>query len=153
MTIKAATASLLAALVLAGCQSGVTGQNAGTVGGAVAGGILGAQFGGGSGQLIATGVGTLLGAYVGNQLGQQFDRRDYSASNSAGQSAFASGQQQSWQGPSTSGTITPVGGIFIENGRECQNFSQSVMIAGQPNTTTGVVCRTIDGTWQVVRYN
>ena len=153
MNTKVATAAVLAAFLVAGCQTGGPGQTTGTIGGGVAGGILGAQFGDGTGQLIATGVGTLLGAYVGGQLGQQFDQQDHTASGYAGQSAFSSGQQQSWQGPNSSGTVTPSGPVFYENGRECQNFTQTVFVGGQPNQASGVACRAVDGTWQVARYN
>jgi surface antigen len=153
MKTKVLTAAVLAAFLAAGCQTSGPGQTTGTVGGAVAGGVLGAQFGEGTGQLIATGVGTLLGAWAGSQMGQQFDRQDHTASGHAGQSAFNTGQQQAWQGPNSSGTVTPSGPVFYQNGRECQNFTQTVYVNGQPNQATGVACRASDGSWVVDRYN
>lgn len=152
MKTKALTAAVAAAFLLAGCQTGGTGQTTGTVGGAVAGGVIGAQFGEGTGQLIATGVGTLLGAFVGGQLGQQFDQRDHRASGYAGQQAFNTGQPTQWQGPNASGQVNPTGPVFYENGRECREFTQTVMVGGQPNTASGVVCRAADGSWQLDRY-
>jgi surface antigen len=153
MRSKAVAAALLSAFLAAGCQTMGPGQTTGTLGGAAAGGVIGAQFGGGSGQLIATGIGTLLGAFVGGQLGQQFDQQDHMAVNSAGQQAFNTGQQQAFNGPNASGTITPTGQSFYENGRECRNFTQTVQINGQPRQASGVVCRAQDGSWQLDRYH
>ena len=150
--VRAIAPVILAAALVAGCQSGGTGQTIGTVGGAVAGGLVGAQFGGGSGQLVATGVGTLLGAWAGNQLGQQFDRQDHQNSGVAGQQAFASGETQTWAGPNAHGAVTPTGQTFFQNGRECRNFTQTVFAQGQSQDVSGVACRNPDGTWQVVNY-
>ena len=143
---------IVAAVLVAGCQTGGTGQTVGTVGGAVAGGLVGAQFGGGSGQLVATGVGTLLGAWAGSQLGAQFDQQDHYSSGAAGQQAFANGQTQTWSGPNAHGAVTPTGQTFYQNGRECRNFSQTVYSQGQSQGVSGVACRAADGTWQVVNY-
>ena len=143
---------VVAAALLAGCQSAGTGETVGTVGGAVAGGLVGAQFGGGSGQLVATGVGTLLGAFAGNQLGRQFDQQDHYNSGVAGQQAFATGETHTWSGPNAHGAVTPTGPSFYQNGRECRSFSQTVYSQGMAQDVQGVACRNPDGTWQVTNY-
>ena len=146
MTLRTIAPVIMAAALVAGCQSAGTGQTVGTVGGAVAGGLVGAQFGGGSGQLVATGVGTLLGAWAGSELGSQFDQQEHYHPGTGGQQSFLNGQPQNLSGPTHLGAVPPAGQTFYQNGRECRSFSQT----GQSQGVSGVACRNPDGTWQVV---
>ena len=159
MRRKALVLVAVAGLLAAGCQTSNftpgwgTGQTVGTVGGAAAGGLIGSRIGSGSGQLAATAIGTLLGAYAGNQLGATFDRNDVNAANNAGNNAFNTGQPTQWQTQQYSGTVQPGSQTFIQNGRECRTFSQSVYSNGYPQQTSGLACRNpANGAWEIVQY-
>lgn len=156
------TALAVGGMAVAGCQTQGntfnpggwgTGQTVGTVGGAAAGGLLGSQIGSGSGQLAATAIGTLLGAFVGNQLGSTFDQNDVNAANAAGNQAFNTGQPTTWQSQQYSGDVQPNGQTFIYNGRECQNFTQTLYTQGYPQQSSGMACRNqYNGAWEIVQY-
>ena len=98
-------------------------------------------------------MGVALGAFAGNYFGQQFDNNDQYAVGNAGQTALNSGQTQTWQSPnnpSLNGQIQPVGGTYQINGRNCQNFRQTVFLNGRAETAQGVACQNFDGTWEVL---
>ncbi len=153
--------AVTAAALLAGCQTGQggvagtgmgTGQTLGTVGGAVAGGLIGSQIGSGTGNLVATGAGVALGALLGNQLGAAFDANEQAQANSAAQSAFNSGRPVSWSGGSGGqGVISPQGGTFIQDGKQCRRFNQSYTKDGRTQSGGGVACRGQDGNWYIVQ--
>lgn len=147
-------AAFAAALALGGCADTGPKQTGGTLIGAGLGALAGSQIGGGSGQLAAVAIGALGGAFLGSEVGKSLDRadRNYMANNS--QTALErtpSGQTTSWRNPDSgnSGTFTPTR-TYQEQGRDCRDYEQTIIVGGKSETARGRACRNADGTWQVM---
>jgi len=142
--------TLLAAVLLTGCQT-LTQQQTGAVVGGIAGGILGNQIGHGSGRTAAVIGGTLVGSMVGGAVGADMDRNDrlyaqqtleYNRSN----------QSSTWVNPD-SGTrysMTPTHTYQGASG-PCREYETEAMIGGRRETVYGQACRQPDGSWEVMR--
>lgn len=150
-------ASLVLALLLAGCQADNMGtkETFGTLGGAAAGGLLGSQIGHGSGKLVATGAGVLLGGWLGNEIGASLDKADRLQASQAETRAYSApmGQQITWNNPQSgnSGTIVPVRDGYASNGAYCREFQQTIIIGGQKQQGFGKACQQPDGSWKIVQ--
>ena len=141
-----------AALLAAACQSAGPGQTIGGLGGAAAGGLVGSQIGEGSGQLVATAAGTLIGAWLGASLGAQFDQQDNAAFTRANQQALATGQTTQWQSQTGGyGTVTPTSDVYVQGGRQCRNYTQTMTKDGRTYNDSGVACLNNSGSWVKVR--
>jgi surface antigen len=166
MTVRSGASRALLAFALAasltacaGDPSGVYGpgpkENTGTLLGALGGAAIGSQFGGGTGghiagALIGAGVGGLIGNRIGASLDEEDRRRAYAAEMQALESG-AAGAPVGWRNPANGryGSVVP-GPAYVDAGRHCRAFTETIYIGGRPQTARGVACRNPDGTWTPV---
>jgi surface antigen len=91
-------------------------------------------------------MGGLLGGVIGNRL----DARDKRLASEAAVKAFEqnrSGQASVWSNPDSgnSGSITPTRTYQLANGQYCREYTQTIVIGGEKNQTSGTACRQADG--------
>ncbi len=140
-----------------GCQN-MGDMNVGTktmiggLGGAAAGGLIGAAAGGG-GKGIAAGV--ILGGLLGGAVGNMLDQRDKKLANQAANKALESapsGTATAWKNPDSghSGTVTPQRTYQTTSGQYCREYTQTINVGGQKQTSYGTACRQPDGQWKIV---
>lgn len=144
-------------LALAGCATDMgPKETAGTVIGGAGGALIGSQVGGGSGRLVGVAIGTLAGALIGREIGSSLDREDQRRMQESAQQALEynrTNETSNWRNPDTghSGSITPVRTYQASRGRYCREYTQTVMIGGEPQQAYGRACRQEDGSWKIVR--
>jgi surface antigen len=153
---KFAAAAMLA-LLLAACAGNPengTGpkENTGTLIGGLGGAAIGSQFGGGvgghvAGALIGAGVGALIGNRIGAALDDDDKRRAYAAEIEA-LDRGPSGAPVAWRNPDSGryGSVVP-GPAYVQEGRNCRAYTETIYIDGQPQTARGTACRNADGSW------
>lgn len=135
---------------------GFTKKEGGALFGAIGGAILGSNVGKGKGNVAAIAAGTLLGAALGAKVGESLDKADMAYYNQSAQKALETtrtGTTTPWNNPDSgnSGTFTPVRTFQQAGGQYCREYSQTIIIAGQPEEGHGTACRQPDGTWQIVQ--
>ena len=128
----------------------------GTLLGAAVGGLVGSQIGGGTGNKIAIGAGVLAGGYLGNRIARNLSCRDIEYHNTTTQNTLETqrtGTTGSWNNPDSghSGSITPTRTYTATTGRPCRDFTQTIMVDGQPEEIQSTACRNDDGTWELVQ--
>jgi surface antigen len=166
MTLRTNAARLLFSMVLAGALAGCAGdptgeygpgpkENTGTLIGALTGAAIGSQFGGGvgghvAGAVIGAGVGGLIGNRIGASLDEEDRQRAYAAEIQALERG-AAGAPVGWRNPGNGryGSVVP-GPYYVDNGRRCRAFTETIYIDGRPQTARGVACRNPDGSWTPV---
>lgn len=157
MSIFRITAILALGLWLAACAGTPDGpgprENTGTLLGAGTGALLGAAVaGGGTGNRLAgAAIGGLVGGLVGNRIGASLDERDKQLAYEAEMNALErgpSGAPVGWRNPESGryGSVVP-GPAYVESGRNCRAFTETVYVNGRPQTARGTACRNPDGTW------
>lgn len=167
--IKKITAASLTLLSLSACaqQSGYGGgygsnydsrptinkQTIGTLAGGAAGAVAATNIGKGKGNIAAIAVGTLLGAAIGSEIGKSLDRADQEAMYRSSQNTFENvptGQTTQWRNPDSGhyGTYTPTR-TYMDNGTNCREFSQTIVVGGRREEGYGTACRMSDGSWQI----
>nr|VFJ66104.1 MAG: Surface antigen [Candidatus Kentron sp. DK] len=139
---------LIMGLVLAGCNTGPTKEQTGTILGGALGGVLGSQVGGGSGKTAATIVGALAGAMIGGGIGRSMDETDRMRTMRSLETT-GTGTPTSWQNPDTGNeyTVTPTN-TYYEADRPCREYSVDATIEGRQEKIHGTACRMSDGSWQ-----
>ena len=127
-------------------------ENTGTLLGALGGAAIGSQFGGGTGghvagALIGAGVGALIGNRIGNALDEEDKKRAYAAEMEALERG-PSGAPVAWRNPDSGryGSVVP-GPAYVDRGRNCRAYTETIYIDGRPQTARGTACRNPDGTW------
>jgi len=127
-------------------------ENTGTLLGALGGAAIGSAFGGGTsghvaGALIGAGVGALLGNRIGAALDDEDKKRAYEAEMNALERG-PSGAPVGWRNPDSGryGSVVP-GPAYVQNGRNCRAYTETIYIDGRPQTARGTACRNPDGTW------
>jgi surface antigen len=143
---------VLSISLLSSCANKTQG---GTAMGAVTGALVGSAFGKGDGKILAIGAGMLAGAFAGNKIGAALDERDRLAIAQSSQKALEfsrSGQAVEWRNPDSGhyGSITPANTYRGEDGRYCREFTQTVVIGGEPQKAYGKACRKPDGQWKMI---
>jgi surface antigen len=157
MSFVRLTAAFVAALLLAACAGTPDGpgprEGTGTLLGAGTGALLGAAVaGGGTGNRLAgAGIGALAGALIGNRIGAALDERDKRLAYEAEMNALErgpSGAPVGWRNPDSGryGSVVP-GPAYVDNGRNCRAYTETIYIDGRPQTARGTACRNPDGTW------
>ena len=152
-----AIAIVASSALLTGCAGTYSKQDTGSAAGALLGGGLAYGLGqNSSNKEIWTLLGIGLGAMLGNQIGQQLDERDRLMMGQSFQTALErapDNQSSSWRNPNTgnSGYTIPTRTVVASNGTPCREFTQTVMIGGQPQQVYGRACRMADGSWQIQR--
>ncbi|HVV78393.1 MAG TPA: glycine zipper domain-containing protein [Pseudolabrys sp.] len=147
---------------LAGCAGDPTGEygpgpkeNTGTLLGALGGAVIGSQFGGGAGGHVAGAViGAAAGGLIGNRIGASLDEEDRRRAYAAEVQALeggAAGAPVGWRSERSGryGSVVP-GPYYVDNGRRCRAFTETIYIDGRPQTARGTACRNPDGTWTPV---
>lgn len=141
----------LTALTLTGC----TNEEFGALFGATAGALIGSQIGSGhEGTMAAVAGLSLAGAYIGGTIGSDIDDRDRYEMERRTQYALErgpSGRPAGWSNPESghSGTIIPAPS-YVEDGRICRPYTQTINLGDQVTTVFGTACRQPDGTWVIV---
>jgi surface antigen len=127
-------------------------ENTGTLLGALGGAAIGSAFGGGvGGHLAGAAIGAGVGALIGNRIGAALDdedkRRAYAAEMEALESG-PSGAPVGWRNPDSGryGSVVP-GPAYVDNGRNCRAYTETIYIDGRPQTARGTACRNPDGSW------
>jgi surface antigen len=91
-------------------------------------------------------TGTLLGNRIGASLDEEDRQRAYAAEIQALEGG-AAGAPVGWRSPNGRyGSVVP-GPYYVDNGRRCRAFTETIYIDGRPQTARGVACRNPDGTW------
>jgi len=127
-------------------------ENTGTLLGALGGAAIGSAFGGGAsghiaGALIGAGAGALIGNRIGAALDDEDKKRAYEAEMNALENG-PSGAPVGWRNPDSGryGSVVP-GPAYVESGRNCRAYTETIYIDGRPQTARGTACRNPDGTW------
>lgn len=127
-------------------------ENTGTLLGALGGAAIGSAFGGGAaghiaGALIGAGAGALIGNRIGAALDDEDKKRAYEAEMNALERG-ESGAPVGWRNPDSGryGSVVP-GPAYVDNGRNCRAYTETIYIDGSPETARGTACRNPDGTW------
>jgi surface antigen len=127
-------------------------ENTGTLLGALGGAAIGSAFGGGASEHIAGAlIGAGAGALIGNRIGAAMDDEDKKRAYEAEMNALergTSGAPVGWRNPDSGryGSVVP-GPAYVQNGRNCRAYTETVYIDGKPQTARGTACRNADGTW------
>jgi surface antigen len=106
-----------------------------------------AQPGAGGAERAGATFGSLLAEGAGSGLGERDRERAYSAQMRALKSGEP-GVPVEWRSPDSGrhGTIVP-GPSYQSNGMTCREFSHTIYIEGQPQTSRAAACRNADGNW------
>jgi surface antigen len=147
---------------LAGCAGDPTGEygpgpkeNTGTLLGALGGAVIGSQFGGGtSGHVAGALIGAAAGGLIGNRIGASLDEEDRQRASAAEVQALEGGAAGAPVGGRSErsgryGSVVP-GPYYVDNGRRCRAFTETIYIDGRPQTARGTACRNPDGSWTPV---
>lgn len=132
-------------------RSGFSSSNVGSVVGGILGGILGSNIGKGKGKTLATIAGVIVGASIGNNIGSSMDDADrYCAGQAFGRAQ--DNQTVAWTNPDTHReyTVTPDRTYRQDNGRQCRNYTSTVIIDGRQEQATGSACKDHSGNWQII---
>ena len=145
---------LLVAVLAAGCSNDDRWNRQMTGGGigAVMGGWLGSQFGSGDGRVAMAAAGALLGALAGSEIAlSSGDRRSMNGAAVEAQTAPI-GEEIEWSNPETgnSGSYMPVRDGYTRSGLYCREFTQTIIVGGDPHVGYGTACRQPDGSWKIV---
>lgn len=127
-------------------------ENTGTLLGALGGAAIGSAFGGGvGGHLAGAAIGAGVGALIGNRIGAALDDEDKRRAYAAEMEALErgpSGAPIGWRNPDSGryGSVVP-GPAYVDNGRNCRAYTETIYIDGRPQTARGTACRNPDGSW------
>lgn len=135
-------------LLLAGCATPPTQEQAGAAIGGALGGLLGAQVGSGHGRTAAIIAGTLAGAAVGGSIGRTMDEVDRQRVQGALETA-RDHQTVGWVNPNT-GTqweATPIQTYRDSSGFDCREYTIRAEIDGRIENVVGTACRDAQGRW------
>jgi surface antigen len=158
MSVAKFVAIIGLAVSLAACAGNPDGmgpgpkENTGTLLGALGGAAIGSQFGGGAGGHVAGAlIGAGVGALIGNRIGNALDEKDKRLAYEAEMNALDRGQSGapvSWRNPDSGryGSVVP-GPAYLDAGRNCRAYTETIYIDGRPQTARGTACRNPDGSW------
>ena len=161
MPVRLSAARVIAVLGLAASLAACAGnpetgtgpkENTGTLVGALGGAAIGSQFGGGtSGHIAGALIGAGVGALIGNRIGAALDDEDKKRAYAAEMEALERGQSGApvaWRNPDSGryGSVVP-GPAYMNNGRNCRAYTETIYIDGRPQTARGTACRNPDGSW------
>lgn len=141
--------TLLATLVVYGCETTTHGQQ-GEVIGAVIGGVVGAQIGEGSGRTAAIILGTLAGSMIGQTIGESMDDTDRMLSAQT-LNDYRTGESRTWVNPDSGSrfTFTPTRTHDHATG-PCREFRLEATIGDRSDQKVyGTACLQADGSWLV----
>lgn len=122
----------------------------GRVIGGVVGGVLGSHVGHDDGRKVATVAGAIIGAVIGGNIGRRMDRADNGCAYQAFEFAQP-GETVFWRNPDLSleYAITPARLVKGRDGRECRDYTASVMGKAGEQKSSGRACRRADGAWEI----
>ena len=97
----------------------------------------------------------MAGGLLGNRMGSSLDCRDQRYHGDTAQNAFESepsGTTAAWTNPDTGhrGTVTPTRTFQRNDGTNCREFQQTIVVDGQVEEGYGTACRQADGSWSIV---
>lgn len=128
---------------------------AGVIGGALIGGLLGNAIGRGGGRTGATVAGVVVGGALGAGLTSHLECEDRSYAYKTYYDGFNAGRANAvyrWRNPNTGhyGTFRVVRYYDDPDGFRCANYTQEIVVEGQPQLANGRACQQPDGTWTIV---
>jgi surface antigen len=140
--------------LLASCESG-SGNNeaAGTFLGAAIGMGLGALAGHDARPAAMT-MGAMVGGIAGNQVGRKLDEADRLKMQQTQQAALESGRSYDTSGwysaeSGNRGSTTSQPAYRNDEGQDCRQYAETVVIDGQEQRAYGTACRQPDGSWKI----
>ena len=142
----AVAAGPLLLVLLTGCSSTDSQKEVvGLVGGAATGALIGTGIGG----IAAIAVGAVAGGIAGDRIGHALDERDRAQAHRAERSAVRLGKTVAWHNRSSrhSGTVQLIKTFVNAHGRQCREFSHTIVIDGHKQTGIGIGCREKGGKW------
>jgi len=142
---------MLAALLLAACQTPPDREQGGMIIGGILGGVLGSQVGEGSGRTVATIVGTIAGAAIGGSVGRSMAETDRLKTAQALETVHT-GVPARWVNPDTGNryVVVPTR-TFEDGGHPCRDYTVDATIAGSHEKVLGTACRQPDGSWRATQ--
>ncbi|MCF8467129.1 MAG: hypothetical protein K9G33_06980 [Sneathiella sp.] len=122
----------------------------GSVLGAAVGGAAGSQVGKGDGKLAAVAGGTIIGYLLGGAIGKSMDEVDQNCIGQIMEHA-GDGQDIIWNNPENGAVyeVSPEKTYQQKNGEYCREYTAQSDINGTKQTTYGVACRQVDGSWKI----
>ncbi len=140
---------LSALLVLSGCESPQTREQAGMIIGGVLGGVVGSEIGGGDGRTAAIIIGSLIGSSIGGSIGRSMDETDRLKTAHALETV-RTGVQSSWRNPDSGNRYSVVPTRTYEStSGPCREYTVDAMIGGKSEQVFGTACRQEDGSWKI----
>ncbi len=137
-------------LVIGGCASEPTRQDAGMVIGGILGGVLGSQVGHGDGRTAAIIIGTMLGGAIGGSVGKSMDDTDRLKTAHALETV-RTGVPSQWKNPDSGNSYAVVPTRTYEtNSGPCREYTIDAMVGGKPDKVYGTACRQSDGSWKTM---
>ncbi len=135
-------------LIIGGCTSEPTKQDAGMVIGGLLGGVLGSQIGHGKGTTAAIIVGTMLGAGIGGSVGKSMDDTDRLKVNHALETV-RTGVPSRWTNPDSGNaySVIPTKTYETTSG-PCREYTIDAIVGGKTENIYGTACRQADGSWK-----
>lgn len=122
----------------------------GSVLGAAAGGAAGSQVGKGDGKVVAVVGGTIIGYLLGGAIGRSMDQVDQNCIGQIMEHA-EDGQDIIWNNPQNGAVyeVSPEKTYQQNNGEYCREYTAQSDINGTKQTTYGIACRQVDGSWKI----
>ena len=142
------TAVISAFLIVGGCTTEPTKQDAGMVIGGILGGVLGSQVGHGDGTTAAIIIGTMLGGAIGGAVGKSMDDTDRLKTAHALETV-RTGVPTQWKNPDTGNSyaVVPTKTYETTSG-PCREYVIDAMVGGKMEKVYGTACRQPDGSWK-----
>ncbi len=118
----------------------------GAVLGGVAGGVLGSTIGKGDGNIAATIGGVVVGVLLGGSIGQTMEQQDQSC---AGRllATVPDGRSAGFINKRGHETVIRPLDTFERRNRTCRSYTATAVIAGSPDTISGIACLDDRGRW------
>ena len=151
------TAGLISlSLLLGGCSTTLSKQEAGAATGALLGAALGYGLGKGhSDKELAVALGAIFGAVAGDRLGAQLDEKDRLMAAQNLQHSLENtpdGTTTAWKNPNSghSGASSPTKTTVAASGTPCREFVTEIIVGGKTQQGYGTACRQADGSWKIM---
>ncbi|MZR32203.1 RT0821/Lpp0805 family surface protein [Sneathiella litorea] len=125
-------------------------ERLGSILGAAAGGAAGSQVGKGDGKLVAIAGGTIIGYLLGGAIGRSMDEVDQNCIGQIMEHA-EDGQDIIWNNPQSGAVyeVSPERTYQQKSGEYCREYTAQADINGKKQTTYGIACRQVDGSWKI----
>ena len=139
---------MLFIIILPGCETPQTKEQAGMIIGGILGGVVGSEIGGGDGRTAAIIVGSLIGSSIGGSVGRSMDETDRLKAAHALETV-RTGVPSTWNNPDTGNQYTVVPTKTYETtAGPCREYTMEAWVGGKKEEVFGTACRQADGSWK-----